>query len=85
MAVCINFITIQINSLENDAGVFFGENVQSGWDSHSKNNQAMGQVFGNLNATLAPINIINDSDVIDSPVNDQDLEGNLCPAIAKVI
>jgi|LSQX01.1.fsa_nt_gb hypothetical protein len=84
MAVFITFGAILVNSMENDAGVFFGENVQTGWDSHAKNNMGLGQVFGNGDLIISPLNIFSDCDIIDAPINDQDVEANLGPAIAKI-
>lgn len=83
MAVFVNFGALVVNAMENNAGVFFGENSQSFWDSHSKNNQPMGQIFGELNCITVPLNINNDQDLTDIPVFDPRI-GNLTPSNTKV-
>ncbi|GAE24860.1 hypothetical protein JCM9140_820 [Halalkalibacter wakoensis JCM 9140] len=73
MAVVINFLAINVNSQSNNAGVFIGVNNQVGWDGHTKFSMGNGQFLG-LNGSVNNINILNDADVIDAPINDQDIK-----------
>lgn len=72
MAVTISFVAINVNSQETNATVSIGENSQAAWTSHNKQNFGNGMFFGN---TLTPNNwiLISDNDVIDMPVNDNDI------------
>ncbi|KKM11559.1 hypothetical protein SY88_07600 [Clostridiales bacterium PH28_bin88] len=85
MAVFIKFGAISVDSMENNSGVFFGENVQLGWDSHAKNNQAVGPIAGKVIFITNPINILKDPDIIDAPINDQDIEVSTAPSILKTV
>ncbi|MDH7578352.1 MAG: hypothetical protein QHH75_11180 [Bacillota bacterium] len=82
MAVFTSFGAIVVTSVSRSSGIFFGENVQAGWDSHSKTNDGF-SITGNALPVIAPLVIINDPDVIDSPINDQDIEGSVGPSILK--
>lgn len=76
MPAFISFGAIYVNTQENSAGIFFGETVANGWDAHSKNNQALGQIFGNGVVVLTPINLLNDPDVLDAIMSDPDVEAS---------
>jgi hypothetical protein len=72
MAIAINFVAINVNSVNRDGTISVGENNQPGWSTHGKTMFGNCQVFGVSLAT----NIINnmfDSDFLDSPINDQDI------------
>ncbi|HBE80011.1 MAG TPA: hypothetical protein DDW65_19860 [Firmicutes bacterium] len=84
MAVFINFGVMVINSLANDAGIFFGENVQQGWSSPAKTNQAL-SIFGLGCVSLNNININSDPDVVDTPIMDNNLNIPTAPVIVKAI
>lgn len=71
MAIAINFVTINVNSLNRDATVAVGENNQPGWSTHGKAIFGNCQVFGISFTSNILTNVI-DNDVIDSPINDQD-------------
>jgi hypothetical protein len=73
LAVTINFISINVNTLDTDATISIGENNQAGWDAHSKNTFGNGMFFGN-NLSYNNLNVIPDNDVIDAPINDQDFK-----------
>ncbi|KEF37283.1 Spore germination protein gerPA/gerPF [Schinkia azotoformans MEV2011] len=72
MAIAINFVSIVINSQNTNAAVAIGENLQSSWNSHQKQNFGTGQAIGNTAEINMIINIV-DNDVIDMPVSDNDL------------
>jgi hypothetical protein len=73
LAVTINFISINVNTLDTDATISVGENNQGGWDAHSKNTFGSGMFFGNTFNSYN-LNVIPDNDIIDAPINDQDIK-----------
>jgi hypothetical protein len=82
MAVFINFGVIVVNNLSSNAGIFFGENVQQGWNSPTKTNQAL-NIFGIGCVSLNNININSDPDGIDTPNIDNNLNATTAPVILK--
>lgn len=71
MAGTIIFNSININAQETNAGVFIGEAVANGWDSHNKNQQSVGMIFTAFIATMintGNLYLLNDNDVIDTPI-----------------
>lgn len=82
MAVFINFGLIIINNMTNDAGLFFGENVQQGWDSPAKTNQAL-NMFGVGTISINNININTDPDLVDTPSTNTNLNAQTAPVILK--
>jgi hypothetical protein len=76
MAISINFVSINVNTLDTDATISVGENNQAGWDAHSKNTFGNGMFFG-INLTPNNLNVITDNDVIDAPISDQDFKPSL--------
>jgi hypothetical protein len=72
MAISINFVSIVVNSQNTNAAVSIGENSQSNWNSHQKQNFGTGQAVGNTAEVNMIINVI-DNDVIDMPVSDNDI------------
>lgn len=76
MPSSIVFNMININNQNTNATIGIGENAQSSWDSHSKNNYGTGEFIGNsISANI--INFIFDNDFIDAPINDQDFKPQL--------
>lgn len=73
MPSSILFNSININNQQRNASVGIGENAQSSWDAHSKNNLGNGLFIGN-SITINVWNFINDNDFIDAPINDQDFK-----------
>ncbi|GAE24859.1 hypothetical protein JCM9140_819 [Halalkalibacter wakoensis JCM 9140] len=73
MAVSVNFAAVNINTQSNNSGLFIGSNNQTGWDGHTKFSFGNGQFLG-MNGTANNMNIVNDTDVIDAPMNDQDVK-----------
>ena len=84
MAVFINFGLIIINNLASNAGLFFGENVQQGWDSPTKTNQAL-NMFGVGTISINNININDDPDLIDTPNIYNNLNAPAAPVIVMAI
>lgn len=74
MTTLTSFNMINVGSLQNDSGVFIGQNNQPGWDSHQKQNSA-NLMYGFFNTYPGNLNAISDNDAIDSPINDQDIKG----------
>ncbi|MEW9699904.1 spore germination protein [Paenibacillus sp. SI8] len=73
MPSSIVFNMINVNSINTNASIGIGENAQSSWDSHSKNNYGTGQFIGNTISSNI-VNLICDNDFIDAPINDQDFK-----------
>jgi hypothetical protein len=71
MSVNIIYNAINVNSLNTNSTVSIGQNAQTNWDSHNKNNYGNGSHSGIVNV-LAPSNIIFDNDILDTPINDPD-------------
>lgn len=76
MAVFINFGGIKIASQTNNAGVWFGQNIQNGWDAHSVSKTAAAFNMGDFNYLSTMFALYLDPDVVDAPVLDQDVKGN---------
>lgn len=68
MAVSILTGAIQINSLRNNANVYQGKTVANAWSHTSKTNFVFGQIDGNFNLTPTGVNILNDSDLLDTNI-----------------
>jgi hypothetical protein len=71
----IVFNTIAVNAIEDNSGIFVGQNTASGWASHSKTQGSIVSVIGFYNTLPHNLNIINDNDVIDTNINDYDYHG----------
>lgn len=82
MSVAIQIGFMKVGAMQSDVGVFFGQNIQNGWDSHSKSNNAGGSTSGDYNSLQAMINYLNDPDFIDVPINDQDIKS---PTFAHIM
>ncbi|GGH87836.1 hypothetical protein JOD43_004095 [Pullulanibacillus pueri] len=73
MALNIAFNAVNVNSMQSNAGVFTGENAQTGWFSPTKQNNA---IFGTgqFNLYLGNLNAISDNDGYDQPNTDPDFQ-----------
>ncbi|WP_248924619.1 hypothetical protein [Paenibacillus hamazuiensis] len=71
MALAINFVAINVNSINRDATLAVGENNQPGWSTHGKTMFGNMQSFG-LSFVTNIVNNMIDSDVVDSPIVDND-------------
>lgn len=71
MALTIAFNAVNVNSMQSNAGIFTGENAQTGWFSPTKENNA---IFGpgQLNAYFGNFNLVSDNDLVDQPNTDPD-------------
>ena len=76
MAIALNFAAININSQTKGSGLFVGGNNVVGWDAHAKFTYGNGQYMG-INGSVNNINITSDIDIIDAPINDQDIKPGL--------
>lgn len=72
MAIPIIYNAVNVNGQYTNTTVSIGENAQSGWSAHSKNNFASGPQMGS-NLIITPMNYIFDPDNIDSPIIDPDI------------
>lgn len=82
VSVAIQIGFMKVGAMQSDAGVFFGQNIQNGWDAHSKTNNAGGITAGDYNHIQAMMNLVYDPDVIDVPINDQDIKS---PTFAHIM
>ncbi len=82
MPVAIQIGLLKVGGMQSDCGVFFGQNMQNGWDSHSKTNAAGNGASGDYNLLPSHVNFILDPDIIDAPINDQDIKS---PTLAHIM
>jgi hypothetical protein len=68
------FNTIIANGLETNGAVLVGQNNAANWVTHNKNQVVTGFIFGAFNTFPNNVNILNDQDFIDTPINDNDIE-----------
>jgi len=69
----IKFTKIDVNALDTQSLIAVGNNSQSAWDSHSKTNGGLGNLYG-ASSVAKNINSVQDNDIIDTPINDQDIK-----------
>jgi hypothetical protein len=74
MAGGIIFNSINVNGQETNTGVFVGENAANNWESHNKNQAAIGFVFGTYLTFPYNHNLVSDNDVIDTPITEYEHE-----------
>jgi hypothetical protein len=73
MANSFLFNSINVNSMQSNAGIFIGGNSQTGWNSPTKqNNGIFGTGQGNV--YLGNMHLISDNDGIDQPNADPDIQ-----------
>ncbi|WP_261131307.1 hypothetical protein [Bacillus sp. Marseille-Q3570] len=70
----IIFDSININNLFGNSGVFNGENTQEYWTTQLKENHGVGRVIGYNNLLMHNINVIYDNDLIDMPIQNNQLQ-----------
>lgn len=73
MAVSILFNAINVITVQSHSLVTVGENQQGSWDNHSKSNIGSGS-FNGFSITSANFATIIDPDIVDAPINDQDIK-----------
>ncbi len=65
---------IHVQSMDRQAGIFIGErNNAIGWNAHGKNNNVIGTIGGKSNVLYENVLILNDPDLIDTPIDDRDI------------
>lgn len=65
---------INIQTMQRQSGIFIGEkNIAIGWSAHGKENSVIGNVSGHSNLLLHNISILNDPDIVDTPIDDRDI------------
>ncbi|WP_078597585.1 hypothetical protein [Evansella clarkii] len=67
----VDFEALNVTAITNGSAISVGENNQDAWSAHGKRNNGNGVVTGS-NALANSFNIVEDNDIIDSPINDQD-------------
>lgn len=56
---------VTMNSVNNNAGVFYGDNAPRGWRTHSKSNAGIGRINGDGNLITSRLNYLDDPDFFD--------------------
>lgn len=75
MAAFISFGVLNVNSPNQNGGVFIGEINCGGWDANQKQNQGHASVFGFFNVFSNQWNVTLDSyEMFDGIINDQDFK-----------
>ncbi|MCI0182763.1 MAG: hypothetical protein OWR52_03460 [Acidibacillus sp.] len=74
MAVWVNCGVIKTSAQANDSGIFFGQNIQNGWDSHAVTKTAAYFNMGDFSVANVAFTVYLDPDFIDSPIFDQDIK-----------
>ncbi|XJZ25706.1 hypothetical protein ACF5W4_09790 [Bacillota bacterium Lsc_1132] len=65
---------IHVQTMHNQSGIFIGErNIAIGWSAHGKENRVIGNISGHSNLLFHNISILNDPDLIDTPIDDRDI------------
>lgn len=65
---------INVQTMQRQCGIFIGErNIAIGWSSHGKENRVIGNVGGQSNLLYQNVSILNDPDIIDTPIDDRDI------------
>lgn len=70
--IIVHFEQINVNGMTNAAGIFIGTNLQTGWSSHGKSNSGFGTIMGKRNLVNQNMNIVDDRDLLDTPIDDRD-------------
>ncbi|WP_042456768.1 hypothetical protein [Neobacillus dielmonensis] len=69
---------IHVQTMERQSGIFIGErNIAIGWSAHGKENRVIGSISGQSNLLFHNISILNDPDIVDTPIDDRDI--NIAP------
>ena len=56
---------VYTSMVQENAGVFYGDNNMEGWKSSSKTNYAIGRINGDGNFISSRLNLIHDPDIFD--------------------
>jgi len=69
---------ISVYAMQRQSGIFIGErNIATGWSSHGKANRVIESISGESNTFYNNIFILNDPDIIDTPIDDRDINISL--------
>ncbi|WAH35266.1 hypothetical protein [Alicyclobacillus dauci] len=68
----IGFDKINVNSMQQNSGVFVGQSNINGQDTHEKENVGYGSVYGTNNRSLGNVSVVHDPDLVDGVIHDQD-------------
>jgi hypothetical protein len=65
---------IHVQSMQRQSGIFIGErNTAIGWSAHGKENNVIGSIGGQANLLHHNTLILNDPDIVDTPIDDRDI------------
>ncbi len=65
---------INVQTMQRQSGIFIGErNIAIGWSAHGKENRVIGNISGKSNLLFHNISILNDPDIVDTPIDDRDI------------
>ncbi|MBX6351696.1 MAG: hypothetical protein IRZ10_00050 [Thermoflavifilum sp.] len=70
----INMQALNVNTVQQNAGVLVGDANMTGWDTHQKTNKGQGDTFGHHNAIVRNVPVAFDPDCVDAPIADQDMK-----------
>ncbi|MDN5344955.1 MAG: hypothetical protein PWQ18_1068 [Clostridia bacterium] len=56
---------VHLANVQNNAGIFYGENTLRGWQTRSKGNAGLGRVNGDGNLIASRLNYLHDPDFFD--------------------
>ncbi|MFC3885535.1 hypothetical protein ACFOU2_19485 [Bacillus songklensis] len=69
---------IHVQTMQRQSGIFIGErNTAIGWSAHGKENRVIGSISGQSNLLLHNMLILNDPDIVDTPIDDRDMNLHL--------
>ncbi len=67
-----------MQTMQRQSGIFIGErNTAIGWNAHGKENQVVGSISGESNLLLGNFFLLNDPDIVDTPIDDRDFNLHL--------
>jgi hypothetical protein len=58
-----------VNTVNDNSGLFYGQNIQCNWQSSEKVNGGFGEVSGEGNTVQGDLLIIGDQDIVDTFIN----------------
>lgn len=70
----VNLELVDVLNMVQNSGIFVGNSSINGMDSHTKDNFATGPIRGHENKLFYNTNITNDRDLVDTPIQDNDIK-----------
>lgn len=64
---------VVLSSVNNNAGLLYGENTLREWQIRTKGNAALGRVNGDGNLIASRLNFLNDPDIFDTVIKTRNL------------